>query len=131
MKKKILVIDDDEAMRWLIKKMLEKDYIVDVFSNVANALKHMNQFGHPDVIVTDIHLPVIDGKDFLTNLKTNGLYSGIPVIVISSFRDDKTKNYCLEAGADEYIVKPFNPEKLIERLDNLITNKRKENSLIN
>lgn len=128
MKKKILVIDDDEAMRWLIKKMLEKDYIVDVFSNVANALKHMNQYGHPDVIVTDIHLPVIDGKDFLANLKTNGLYAGIPVVVISSFRDEKTRNNCLEAGADEYIAKPFNPEVLIEKLNYLIA--KKENSLI-
>ncbi|ELR73358.1 putative two-component system response regulator [Fulvivirga imtechensis AK7] len=130
MKKKILVIDDDEAMRWLIKKMLEKEYTVDVFSHVANALKHMNQYGHPDVIVTDIHLPVIDGKDFLSNLKTNGLYSAIPVVVISSFKDEQTKSACLEAGADDYIMKPFNPEKLIERINNIINNKRKENTLI-
>lgn len=130
MKKKVLVIDDDEAMRWLIKKMLERDYVVDVFSHVANALKHMNKYGHPDVIVTDIHLPVIDGKDFLSNLKTNGLYSDIPVIVISSFRDENTRTYCIEAGADDYIVKPFNPEKLIDRINNLILSKQKENSLI-
>lgn len=130
MKKKILVIDDDEAMRWLIKKMLEKEYTVDAFSHVGNALKHMNQFGHPDIIVTDIHLPVINGKDFLSNLKTNGLYSSIPVVVISSFKDEQTKTTCLDAGAAAYIVKPFNPEKLIEKINSLIDNKKKENSTI-
>ncbi|MBL3658203.1 response regulator [Fulvivirga sediminis] len=124
MKKKILIIDDDEAMRWLIKKMLEKEFEVDAFSHVGNALKHMNMYGKPDVIITDIHLPVIDGKDFLTNLKTNGLYTGIPIIVISSRQDVVTKEQCLKAGADDYLVKPFNPEHLIESITNVMNNKK-------
>lgn len=118
-KKKILLIDDDEAMRWLIKKMLEKHFEVDAFSHVANAMKHMGLYGRPDVIITDIHLPIIDGKDFLSNLKTNGLYADIPIIVISSRQDEDTKKQCLEAGAAEYLIKPFDPEKLLEIIINL------------
>lgn len=126
MKNKILVIDDDEAMRWLIKKILEKDYTVNVFSHVANALKHMHKYGNPDLIITDIHMPIIDGKDFISNLKTNGIYAQIPIIVVSSYKDENTKKYCLQAGAAECIVKPFNPEKLLHSVHNLITKPEKE-----
>lgn len=126
MKNKILVVDDDEAMRWLLKKMLEKEYTVNLFSHVANALKHMHKYGHPDLIITDIHLPIIDGKDFISNIKTNGIYSDIPIIVISSYKDENTRKYCTEAGAVECIVKPFNPEKLLNRINKLLTKPQEE-----
>lgn len=121
MKHKILVIDDDEAMRWLLKKMLDHEYNVEVFSHVGNAIKHMNMNGQPDLIITDIHMPIIDGKDFISNLKTNGIYSEIPIIVISSYKDEKTRRFCLEAGASECLIKPFNPEKLLKIIPNLIS----------
>lgn len=120
MRYSVVVIEDDEAIRWLIKKVLEKDYDIHGFGNVGNAIKHMNKYGHPDVIMTDIKLPVIDGKEFLINLKKSGLFGNIPVIVISSWSDEKTKNECMAAGADDYISKPFNPEKLLATLKGVI-----------
>jgi len=120
MRYSVVVIEDDEAIRWLIAKVLEKEYEVHAFSNVGNAMKHMNRIGLPDLIMTDIKLPVIDGKDFLINLKRSGLFANIPVIVISSWADAKTRKECLQAGADEYISKPFNPEQLLSTVNRVI-----------
>lgn len=120
MRYSVVVIEDDEAIRWLIAKVLEKEYDVHPFSNVGNAMKYMKTVGLPDLIVTDIKLPVIDGKDFLVNLKRSGLFSNIPVIVISSWSDAKTRKECFEAGADDYISKPFNPEQLISTVNGVI-----------
>jgi DNA-binding response OmpR family regulator len=122
MKKSIVVIEDDEAIRWLIKKVLERNYEVHVFSHVGNAMKHMSQFGQPDLVMTDIRLPVIDGKDFLRNFKRSGLYGDIPVVVISSWNDEETKNECMEAGANDYIAKPFNPEDLLNTVRSVLQN---------
>jgi DNA-binding response OmpR family regulator len=122
MKKSIVVIEDDEAIRWLIKKVLERNYEVHVFSHVGNAMKHMSQFGQPDLVMTDIRLPVIDGKDFLRNFKRSGLYGDIPVVVISSWNDEETKNECMEAGANDYIAKPFNPEDLLNTVKSVLQN---------
>jgi CheY-like chemotaxis protein len=121
MRYSVVVIEDDEAIRWLIRKVLEKDYDVHAFGNVGNAMKHMNKIGLPDLIMTDIKLPVIDGKDFLINLKKSGLYGNIPVIVISSWSDIETKTECLQAGADDYISKPFNPEQLLTTVQDVIS----------
>jgi DNA-binding response OmpR family regulator len=121
MRYSVVVIEDDEAIRWLIRKVLEKEYDVHTFGNVGNAMKHMNKIGLPDLIMTDIKLPVIDGKDFLINLKKSGLYGNIPVIVISSWSDLQTKTECLKAGADDYISKPFNPEQLLSTVQDVIS----------
>ena len=120
MKKRVLVIDDDYPIRLLIQKVLEKDYEIHAFNNVAKAVDHMNAHGNPDVIVSDIKLPVIDGKDFLKNLKTSAIYSEIPVVIISSWTDGQTQQECEQAGADAYINKPFNPEKLVKIIDQLV-----------
>lgn len=120
MKKKVVVIDDDYPIRLLIQKVLEKDYQVNAFNNVAKAMEHINTSGYPDVIISDIKLPVIDGKDFLRNLKTSTIYKHIPVIIISSWTDDNTKLECEQAGADAYINKPFNPEKLVNILNQVV-----------
>jgi len=122
MKQNIVVIEDDEAIRWLIKKVLERNYDVHVFSHVGNAMKHMSQYGQPDLVMTDIRLPVIDGKDFLRNFKRSGLYGDIPVVVISSWNDDETRNECIEAGADDYIAKPFNPDELLKTVKGVLKN---------
>ena len=123
MRHNIVVIEDDEAIRWLIKKVLERRYDVHVFSHVGNAMKHMSKYGHPDMIITDIRLPVIDGKDFLRNLKTSILYGDIPVVVISSWTDDETREECLNAGAEDYIAKPFNPEDLLSTVNAILSSR--------
>ncbi len=120
MRYSVVVIEDDEAIRWLITKVLEKEYNVAAFGNVGNAMRHMNRIGLPDLIMTDIKLPVIDGKDFLVNLKKSGLFGSIPVIVISSWSDSRMKKECLQAGADDYISKPFNPEQLLSTVRGVI-----------
>ena len=129
MRHSIVVIEDDEAIRWLIKKVLDRSYEVHVFSHVGNAMKHMSKYGHPSMIITDIKLPVIDGKDFLRNLKTSILYRNIPVIVISSWKDEKTQSECLQAGADDYIAKPFNPEDLLSRVNLILKDQVERTSL--
>jgi DNA-binding response OmpR family regulator len=122
MRHSIVVIEDDEAIRWLIKKVLDRTYDVHVFSHVGNAMKHLSKYGHPGMIITDIRLPVINGKDFLRNLKTSILYREIPVLVISSWKDEETQAECLEAGADGYVAKPFNPEDLLTKVNSILSN---------
>ncbi len=120
MKKRVLVIDDDYPIRLLIQKVLENDYEVDAFNNAASAMEHMERNGNPDIIITDIKLPVIDGRLLLKNLKNSPIYGDIPVAIISSWNDYKTQLECEEAGASAYIAKPFNPDALLATLTEVL-----------
>lgn len=120
MKKRVLVIDDDYPIRLLIQKVLESEYKVCAFNNAASAIEHMEKHGNPDIIITDIKLPVIDGRLLLKNLKNSPIFGDIPVVIISSWNDYKTQMECEEAGASAYIAKPFNPDALLATLNEVI-----------
>ena len=130
MKKRVVVIDDDYPIRLLLQKVLESSYEVSSFNNVAKAVDHMTRNGNPDIIITDIKLPVIDGKDFIKNMKTSGRFGSIPIVVVSSWNDENVKVECSEAGADAYIPKPFDPQVVVKIVDEFVNDIDKEKSLV-
>ena len=75
----------------------------------------------PDLILCDIKMPELDGKSFLKQLKVTGAFRKIPFIALSSIDTSSTRVYMLKAGANDYIVKPFNPEELIARINNTLS----------
>ncbi len=120
MKKRVVVIDDDYPIRLLIEKVLENSYHVSAFNNVAKAVEYMTQHGNPDVIITDLKLPIIDGKDFLKNIKNSGRFGAVPVVVVSSWDNETVKLECSNDGAAAYIQKPFDPQVVVKIIDEVV-----------
>lgn len=92
------------------------------------ALSFMQQGSVPDIIITDLNTPELNGFDLLTQLKASNYFKAIPVIILSGEEGSETRIKCLEAGADDYIVKPFNPRELEVRINVIL--KRYGKSLI-
>ncbi len=130
MKKRVVVIDDDYPIRLLLEKVLERSYNVMAFNNVGKAVEYMIQNGNPDVIITDIKLPVIDGKDFLKNIKSSARFNSIPVVVVSSWNDENIKLECSNSGADGYIQKPFDPQVVVKIIDEVVNRADKHKFLV-
>ncbi|MFP4288185.1 MAG: PleD family two-component system response regulator [Bacteroidales bacterium] len=120
MKAKILLVDDKNEFRTLLKVMLEKEFEIRDAFNGANALEVLNDGFEPDLIVTDLMMPDVDGKSFVTQLKSSGLYKDIPVIVLSSIDKSMEKIELLKLGAEDYLIKPFNPSELLVRIENVL-----------
>lgn len=123
MKAKILLVDDKNEFRTLLKVMLEKEFEIRDAFNGANALEVLNDGFEPDLIVTDLMMPDVDGKSFVTQLKSSGLYKDIPVIVLSSIDKSMEKIELLKLGAEDYLIKPFNPSELLVRIENVLARK--------
>ncbi len=122
----ILIVEDDESTAELIKFTLEsKKFTVELAENGAIALKKVRTRA-PDLIILDIMLPGMDGFQICEMIKHNILYQNLPVIILSAKirREDIDKG--MEKGADEYITKPFEPARLIERINFHISNKAKK-----
>ncbi|MDP3296660.1 MAG: response regulator [Thermodesulfovibrionia bacterium] len=110
--KSVLVVDDSSATRSLITSMLEDIGGIDVFeaSSGFEALKILPRQPF-DLVVTDINMPDINGFELVSFVKNNEKYKNIPVIFISTERNEGEINKGMSLGAFAYITKPFNTEE--------------------
>jgi len=117
MKKKILVIDDDATIRFLLDKILDKQYEVELKADGYEALDWLNAGNIPDLIIVDMEMPNINGKVLMRRIKFSPQYRFVPIIVISATENKTVKNTFLKLGAADYIVKPFMNIDLLERIE--------------
>ncbi len=112
-KPNILVVEDDRPVRNLITTTLEtQNYKYITAENGAEALLAATS-RNPDIILLDLGLPDMDGVEIIKKVRT---WSVAPIIVISARSEDQDKIYALDAGADDYLTKPFSVEELLARL---------------
>ena len=114
----VMIIDDDPSMLWFVSEIFVDKYNVLSFNNAAEALASL-ELKQPDLIISDVMMPEIDGLSFAQKIKQNKLWSHIPLILLSALHheDDQVKG--IEAGAEVYETKPFNVkylDKVVYRL---------------
>jgi DNA-binding response OmpR family regulator len=117
MNKRIFVIDDDENIRELIALYLEKEgYAVDQFDGGEKGIEAL-KMNAPDLVMLDIMMPGMDGYDTLKEIRKLGK---TPVIMVTAKDETFDKVLGLELGADDYIVKPFEPKEMTARVKAVI-----------
>jgi DNA-binding response OmpR family regulator len=107
----LLVDDDDKILRFLALKLKLFGYDLITAVNGSEGLAQLES-GHPDVIVLDILMPVMDGFEMLQRLRT---FCTLPVIVLSAKGDNADR--AMELGANDFISKPFKPDELVDRIE--------------
>jgi two-component system, cell cycle response regulator len=114
----ILIIDDSDSIRQQVKETLQMVNLFDEYHEASNGIEGFKKLlQHPmDLIVCDIVMPGIDGFKFLTMKNTKPEFGDIPVIMLTSQEDVRSKIMGLEQGASDYITKPFDPSELIARV---------------
>lgn len=113
MKKTILVLDDESIIGLLLENFLSAQYEVKHIDNGQQALEWL-EINIPDLIICDIEMPVMNGFDFLTQVRQRGFTRHTPVVMLSAKSESKERIKCYKLGAQDYLTKPFNPEELEE-----------------
>jgi DNA-binding response OmpR family regulator len=116
MKKTLLVVDDEPTIQLILKRYFETEYQVVPQPNGREAMHWLTEGNTVDAIVADYEMPVMNGPAFIQQLRTSLLHRHVPLIMLSGKEDTSSKIQCLRHGADDYMVKPFNPEELELRL---------------
>lgn len=118
--KRVLLVEDHDSLRQLLGVFLSQKFEVVSARNGLEAMGWLSRGCIPDVIVTDLRMPEMDGTELITHLCTSGLYADIPVVVISGAADADESWRLLQAGVADFMTKPFSPLALQDRLLELV-----------
>ncbi|MCK5378561.1 MAG: response regulator [Acidobacteria bacterium] len=117
MTKKALVIDDSRAMRTILSGILgELGYEVEGAEDGGQALLILNSGGPFDLALVDWNMPQMTGYDFVCEVREEPRFADLRLVMVTTENEISRMSEALEAGADEYIMKPFNKEMLLEKL---------------
>ncbi len=123
--KKILIVDDDRILRSVLKHSLEQQkYQVTAVNSGAEALKAFQQ-DVPDIIVSDVSMPAMDGFEFCRQLRSQPSGKLVPFIFLSAKSDLDTRIQGHSIGADDYLTKPFEMKELLAKIEALIERSRR------
>lgn len=120
----LLIVEDNRDMRRYMGSIFSREYNVVLCENVNEALEYIST-NYPDLIITDVMMPGIQGDDFCNYIKENPETAGIPVILLTAKVGDDAMISGLAKGADDYISKPFNTEILKLKVRGIIENRNR------
>jgi DNA-binding response OmpR family regulator len=120
----VLVVEDNSDLRRYIREFLEKDYAVHEAQNGKEGYDQAIEIV-PDIVISDLMMPKMDGVELCRGLKQDERTSHIPVILLTARSDTDSKIAGLDTGADDYITKPFDSSELMARIRNLIEQRRR------
>lgn len=118
---KVLVVDDSPTMRQFIVFALQRlpNLQIDEAGDGVAALKQLSSEKY-DLLLTDIHMPMMDGLKLVGLIRNDTIYEGLPIIVITTEGSEVTRERAIRFGADEYITKPLQTTRLIEVVRRLL-----------
>ncbi len=116
----VLVVDDNDELRHMIAKMLRESYAVTEAEDGGKAIEILESGHEPDLIISDIMMPHVDGLELLAKVRGNRDWSHIPFVLLSAKASVYDRIEGLECGADDYLTKPFSTSYLRARLKSII-----------
>lgn len=122
-KPKILIVDDSKPILCLLEVVLGKKFDVFAANDGFNAMSWLMEGNKPDVILSDLQMPNIDGVEFITYLSGSDLYNQVPVFVLSGADEEEVRKKYGGLQIAGYISKPFDPAILVEEIEKSLRQK--------
>ncbi|HJU74324.1 MAG TPA: ATPase, T2SS/T4P/T4SS family [Gemmatimonadaceae bacterium] len=127
-RERVLLVEDEAPLRGVLRDLLEREgYVVIEAADGVQALDGIDRSA-PDLIILDLNLPRLDGFGVLQHLRTRASTSALPVLVLTAKGDEDSEVRVFEAGANDFLTKPFRPRALIARLKALSTRRESANA---
>ncbi len=128
--KRLLVVDDDATLRMALTRYLEKrGYLIQDVASAVEAL-HLFEQDPPDLVVSDVMMPEMDGFEFCRRIRSSRSGQLVPFIFLSSKGDVEDRVHGHSIGADDYLIKPFEPRELLAKIEAQLERSRRIHSEI-
>lgn len=113
----ILVVDDSKPILCLLKVVLGKRFNVFAASDGFGAMNWLMEGNRPDIVISDLQMPNIDGLELINYMSSSSYYEGIPILVLSGADKDEVTEQVDKMQITDYVTKPFDPAELINKID--------------
>ena len=118
---KIMIVDDSRAMRSFLSSILRKAGLdTEVAENGAKALEQLAAGSPPDLLLLDWHMPEMTGIELLVELRSRERFATTPIVMVTSETEAENLAAAFEAGATDYVMKPFEPQALTDKVIQLL-----------
>ena len=115
-KTRLLLVEDDEFMQAILEEILSENYQIDIMPDGLSALAFLQSGSIPDLIISDLNTPNMNGLELIEQLKLSDFFHSLPIMILSGEESSDKRIKCLDAGADDFVIKPFNPAELEARI---------------
>jgi DNA-binding response OmpR family regulator len=116
-RKRVLITDDEPITRMLVKLLLEREHFEVLEATNGRDAVDLATRERPDLLLIDLNMPEMDGYEAITRLRKNLALATLPIIVLTAEDGPGVEKRVLELGADDYIIKPFDPGILLSRVN--------------
>lgn len=116
-KKKLLVVDQTDSTKIILDHFIGKEFDIIQKSNGYEAIDFLNSGVDIDFLITELNLPLLNGKELIRKLRQSHLFSNLPILLLTASSESKDRIECMNLGADNYIEKPFNPFEIQARIN--------------
>jgi len=127
-KKNLLIIDDEPSICKILEHFLKKDFNVNIKNDGSEGMLWLEEGNETDLIIADLNMPNLSGKEFLKITKASNLYADIPVIILSGSDEGSERIQCLNLGADDFMLKPFNPMEVHAKINAILRRSKRYSS---
>jgi len=116
-KKKLLVVDQSDSTKIILDHFIGKEFDIIQKSNGYEAIDFLNSGVDIDFLITELNLPLLNGKELIRKLRQSHLFSNLPILLLTASSESKDRIECMNLGVDNYIEKPFNPFEIQARIN--------------
>jgi len=126
----ILIVEDDTVLRELLEFLLQREGYQTQCCNDGEAAQERLRAFTPDLVLLDLQLPIVSGAELIQWLRSRDLSHELPILVLTSLQDDDDIANALDSGANDYMVKPFQPKELQARIRKLLNIRSQKRNLL-
>ncbi len=116
----LLVMDDEQGIRKILEHFLKKDFNVVIKNDGVEGMTWLEEGNYADLVIADLNMPNLDGKEFLKIARASNFFADIPIVILSGEDDSNERIRCLNLGADDFMIKPFNPMEVLAKISAIL-----------
>ncbi len=120
----ILIVDDSKVVRKLISNILTKNNFDCIEAEDGIQALEKLVVNHIDLVIADLNMPKMSGLEMVKTIRSSEVYNDIPILMLTTEKNEQDKKNCLEAGVNIYLAKPLPHQELIEKINQLLDEKQ-------